>query len=115
MFWYVPMTKVSGMIDLYRTIKPMHVFIEVGGWCVTLYENQQEGITVDFLKLFYGAARKKGFAAGCVDVFPYTSQSQSEGTVPYVTVLRCNEEDAKAILLEMGVESCLFEVLGDVE
>ncbi len=92
----------------------MHAVIEISSWCATLYMDDGEGLTVDVLRRFYDAARKLKFAAGTQGVFPLPEGKASDAIV-FTTVLHCDQEDAKRILAEAGIESYSFMGVGDAE
>lgn len=90
----------------------MHAVIEISSWCATLYLSDGEGVTIETLRSFYDAARKLKFGAGTQGVFPLPGGKASEA-IAFTTVLHCDQEDAKRILAEAGIESYSFVGVGE--
>lgn len=84
----------------------MHAVIEIS-WCATLYLDVSKGVTLEVLRRFYYAAQKLKFAAGTQGVFPLPEEKTSDA-VAFTAILHCDQEDAKRICVEAGIESFSF-------
>jgi len=92
---------------------PMHV--EIGGWCVDLLADNNDS-DIHLLKLVMQEAKKEGVTYGSVGVIPLppvppeiaasrvANPSNEPPTKPYVTLLRCGEEEVAKLLQAIGVD-----------